>query len=105
MKPSARRQARARLPRRRRALLARIATEICARRHDTVALSGGVFMNRLLLQLLTRELKYAGLPSWSPHRTRQRRLHRLRSGGGRALPAQMHRSSSLSRRWPTVSRA
>ena len=28
---------------------------------STVALSGGVFMNRLLLQLLTRELKSAGL--------------------------------------------
>lgn len=41
---------------------ARIAREICAREGiDTVALSGGVFMNRLLLQLLTRELKSAGL--------------------------------------------
>lgn len=41
---------------------ARIAREICAREGiDTVALSGGVFMNRLLLQLLTRELKDAGL--------------------------------------------
>ena len=41
---------------------ARIASEICAREGiDTVALSGGVFMNRLLLQLLTRELKDAGL--------------------------------------------
>ena len=41
---------------------ARIASEICAREGiDTVALSGGVFMNRLLLQLLTRELKSAGL--------------------------------------------
>ena len=41
---------------------ARIASEICAREGiGTVALSGGVFMNRLLLQLLTRELKYAGL--------------------------------------------
>ena len=28
---------------------------------STVALSGGVFMNRLLLQLLTRKLKDAGL--------------------------------------------
>lgn len=37
---------------------ARIAREICAREGiDTVALSGGVFMNRLLLQLLTRKLK------------------------------------------------
>ncbi len=47
---------------------ARIATEICA--HEgigTVALSGGVFMNRLLLQLLTRELKYAGLVVLVPH--------------------------------------
>lgn len=47
---------------------ARIATEICA--HEgigTVALSGGVFMNRLLLQLLTRELKYAGLAVLVPH--------------------------------------
>lgn len=41
---------------------ARIAREICAREGiDTVALSGGVFMNRLLLQLLTRNLKDAGL--------------------------------------------
>lgn len=41
---------------------ARIANEICAREGiDTVALSGGVFMNRLLLQLLTRELKSMGL--------------------------------------------
>ena len=39
-----------------------IASEICAREGlDTVALSGGVFMNRLLLQLLTRELKSMGL--------------------------------------------
>lgn len=41
---------------------ARIASEICVREDlDTVALSGGVFMNRLLLQLLTRNLKDAGL--------------------------------------------
>lgn len=41
---------------------ARIAREICAREGiDTVALSGGVFMNRLLLRLLTRKLKDAGL--------------------------------------------
>lgn len=41
---------------------ARIASEICAREGiNTVALSGGVFMNRLLLRLLTRELKDAGL--------------------------------------------
>lgn len=41
---------------------ARIAREICAHKGiDTVALSGGVFMNRLLLQLLTRKLKDAGL--------------------------------------------
>lgn len=41
---------------------ARIASEICAREGiDTVELSGGVFMNRLLLRLLTRELKDAGL--------------------------------------------
>ena len=47
---------------------ARIATEICAREDiGTVALSGGVFMNRLLLQLLTRELKYAGLAVLVPH--------------------------------------
>ena len=40
----------------------RIAREICAREGiDIVALSGGVFMNRLLLQLLTRKLKDAGL--------------------------------------------
>ena len=41
---------------------AHTAREICAREGiDTVALSGGVFMNRLLLQFLTRELKSAGL--------------------------------------------
>lgn len=41
---------------------ARIAREICAREGlDTVALSGGVFMNRLLLRLLTHELKDASL--------------------------------------------
>lgn len=47
---------------------ARIAREICAHESiDTVALSGGVFMNRLLLQLLTRELKSAGLTVLVPH--------------------------------------
>lgn len=47
---------------------ARIAREICARESiDTVALSGGVFMNRLLLQLLTRELKSAGFTVLVPH--------------------------------------
>ena len=47
---------------------ARIASEICAREDiDVVALSGGVFMNRLLLQLLTRELKSAGLTVLVPH--------------------------------------
>ena len=47
---------------------ARIASEICAREGlDTVALSGGVFMNRLLLQLLTRELKSRGLTVLVPH--------------------------------------
>ena len=47
---------------------ARIASEICAREGlDTVALSGGVFMNRLLLQLLTRELQNAGLAVLVPH--------------------------------------
>ena len=47
---------------------ARIATEICAREGiGTVALSGGVFMNRLLLQLLTHELKSAGLTVLVPH--------------------------------------
>ena len=47
---------------------ARIASEICAREGiDTVALSGGVFMNRLLLQLLTREFKSAGLTVLVPH--------------------------------------
>ena len=47
---------------------AHIASEICAREGiDTVALSGGVFMNRLLLQLLTRELKDAGLAVLVPH--------------------------------------
>lgn len=41
---------------------ARIASDICVREGiDTVALSGGVFMNRLLLQFLTRKLKDAGL--------------------------------------------
>lgn len=45
-----------------------IAREICAREGlDTVALSGGVFMNRLLLQLLTHELKDAGLAVLAPH--------------------------------------
>ena len=47
---------------------ARIAREICAHEGiDTVALSGGVFMNRLLLQLLTRKLKDAGLTVLIPH--------------------------------------
>lgn len=47
---------------------ARIAREICAREGiDTVALSGGVFMNRLLLQFLTRELKSAGFTVLVPH--------------------------------------
>lgn len=47
---------------------ARIAREICARKGlDTVALSGGVFMNRLLLQLLTHELKDDGLAVLVPH--------------------------------------
>lgn len=47
---------------------ARIANEICAREGlDSVALSGGVFMNRLLLQLLTRELKSMGLTVLVPH--------------------------------------
>ena len=47
---------------------ARIVSEICAREDlDTVALSGGVFMNRLLLQLLTRELKSRGLTVLVPH--------------------------------------
>ena len=47
---------------------ARIASDICACEGiDTVALSGGVFMNRLLLQLLTHELKSAGLTVLVPH--------------------------------------
>ena len=47
---------------------ARAADEICTREGlDTVALSGGVFMNRLLLRLLTRELKDAGLAVLVPH--------------------------------------
>ncbi|RGY33342.1 carbamoyltransferase HypF [Collinsella sp. OF02-10] len=47
---------------------ARIANEICAREGlDTVVLSGGVFMNRLLLQLLTRELNSMGLTVLIPH--------------------------------------
>lgn len=46
----------------------RIAREICAREGiDNVALSGGVFMNRLLLQLLTRELKSTGFTVLVPH--------------------------------------
>ena len=45
-----------------------IAYEICDREGlDTVALSGGVFMNRLLLQLLTHDLKDAGLAVLVPH--------------------------------------
>ena len=45
-----------------------IACEICDREGlDTVALSGGVFMNQLLLQLLTHELKDAGLAVLVPH--------------------------------------
>ena len=47
---------------------AQVASEICAREGiDIVALSGGVFMNRLLLRLLTRELKDAGLAVLVPH--------------------------------------
>ena len=47
---------------------ARIASEICTRENiGTVALSGGVFMNRLLLRLLTHELKDAGLAVLVPH--------------------------------------
>lgn len=47
---------------------AHVACEICEREGlDTVALSGGVFMNRLLLQLLTHELKDAGLAVLVPH--------------------------------------
>lgn len=47
---------------------ARIASEICVREDlDTVALSGGVFMNRLLLRLLTHELKDASLAVLIPH--------------------------------------
>ena len=45
-----------------------VACEICEREGlDTVVLSGGVFMNRLLLQFLTRELKSAGLTVLVPH--------------------------------------
>lgn len=47
---------------------ARIASDICVHEGiDTVALSGGVFMNRLLLQLLVREFKSAGLTVLVPH--------------------------------------
>lgn len=47
---------------------ARIASDICVHEAiDTVALSGGVFMNRLLLQLLARELKSVGLTVLVPH--------------------------------------
>lgn len=47
---------------------ARIASDICVHEGiDIVALSGGVFMNRLLLRLLTRELKDAGLAVLVPH--------------------------------------
>lgn len=46
----------------------RVASKICTREGiDTVALSGGVFMNRLLLRFLTRELKDAGLTVLVPH--------------------------------------
>ena len=46
----------------------RIASEICVREGiDTVALSGGVFMNRLLLRLLTHDLKDACLAVLVPH--------------------------------------
>ncbi len=52
---------------------ARIASDICVREGiDTVALSAACSVNRLLLQLLTRELKSAGLAYLGPpHRTRQ----------------------------------
>ena len=47
---------------------AQVASEICAREGiDTVALSGGVFMNRLLLRLLTRKLEDTGLTVLVPH--------------------------------------
>ena len=47
---------------------ARIASDICVHEGiDTVALSGGVFMNRLLLQLLTRELKSTDFTVLVPH--------------------------------------
>ena len=47
---------------------ARIASDICVHEGiDTVALSGGVFMNRLLLQLLTRELKSTSFTVLVPH--------------------------------------
>ena len=47
---------------------ARIASEICAREGiNTVALSGGVFMNRMLLRLLTCELRDVGLAVLVPH--------------------------------------
>lgn len=47
---------------------ARIASDICVHEGiDTAALSGGVFMNRLLLQLLARELKSAGFTVLVPH--------------------------------------
>ena len=47
---------------------ARVADEICTREGlDTVALSGGVFMNRMLLRLLTCELQNAGLAVLVPH--------------------------------------
>ena len=47
---------------------AQVASKICARESlNTVALSGGVFMNRLLLLLLTRKLEDAGLTVLVPH--------------------------------------
>ena len=62
-----------------------IACEICDREGlDTVALSGGVFMNRLLLQLLTRTQRRRSCRLGPPRCTRQRRLHRLRSGRHRS---------------------
>lgn len=86
---------------------AHIASDICVHESiDTVALSGGVFMNRLLLQLLARELKAQALLSLSPtpypsmtaasptvrqqsHALVLRRLHRSSSPSHATAPSRL----------------
>ncbi|MFR2056202.1 MAG: hypothetical protein ACLS3Y_12655 [Collinsella sp.] len=87
------RQDRARLSYRHARASARIACAICARVSlDTVALSGGVFMNRLLLQLLYPRAQRRGAHRPAPaHHTRQRRLHCLRAGRYRACSSRTGR--------------